>query len=635
MIVHESANTIDGRMDDFAEPSILDRSISLESVTWVTVGWVAVAFVGFMLRVMNFSAWPLSASEARVASNALAIVQGGSIPAAASTAPLPTSLTALALFLFGASDGIVRLVPLLAGLGTIALVAWLRPFASRGTALSAAFLVAISPTLVAASRHADSGGLLVFSSMLAFVGGLRWLRCRTSGYAVLFGIAAAMTVMSAPIGWIALPIVAIVTLLISDERNAPVRDLPLMLLGFAVTIIIVTTTIFIHPAGFSDFFRQSFRALWDQNLSTAGAESHLAVFQLVIDETLSVLLAIVAIVILARTRPRNQEWQVFAAGLTLWAALALFFASLLGGKDTTLFTLSALPLALLGGVGLDLLLTRVHWPDYVTPRGALFLVLIPITFFAGVSTYGLLASDVGSDAFAWLFTFILVAVIVFAPLLALTLWLRRSLLGWKAVLLLFVVVLLVAIGVRSSVLLGDTVNDRPGEPLTIGYSEPAVGTTVDQIRAVSRDMTTFEQDVRDPAGGHGLTIVIDSSIDEPFRWYFRDFPNVLIFDPNQQIPAAQEPQVLIARSDHASMLESTTNSLRRTLPLERTAPIALTHPSLSSLLRDALHPGRWQRLPEFLNDRQVLLPTDPTHFMVSFRQDVVKQMYGSTPPSSP
>ena len=633
--MHESANTIDGQMDEAAGPSVLDRSISLESLSWISLGWVAVAFLAFLVRVAHYSVFPLSINEARLASDALSLVQGGSVPAAASTAPLPTALTALALFLFGSSDGIVRIVPLLAGLGTVALVASLRPFAGRGTALATAVLVAISPTLVQASRLANAGGLLVFSSLLLFVAGLRWMRDSSAGFSALFGVAAAMTVMSAPVGWIALPVIAVIVLLISDERNAVARDLPLALFGAAATIVLVTTSLFVHPAGLSDFFRQSFQALWDQNLSRAGSAWHLTAFQALIDETLSLLLSVFAVVVLVRSRNRGEGSRTFVAGLILWAALALLLASLAGGKETALYTIPALPLALLAGVGLGEIIARIHWPDYLTARGALFIALIPVTFFAGVSTYGLLVSDIGADAFAWLFSFVLVAIVVFAPLLALTIWLRRSLTGWSGMVILFAVVLLGAIGIRSSVLLGDTVNIRAGEPLSTGYSEPAVGTTVDQIRNVSRDMTTFEQDIRDPTGGHGLTIVVDSTIAEPFRWYFRDFPNVQILNPGQQIPADQEPQVLIARSDHASMLASTANRLQRTIPFQSTAPVALTHPDAGALMNDLFHPGRWQRFPEFLIDRHVDVPSDPTHFIVSYRQDVVTQMYGSTPPSNP
>ncbi len=633
--VHESANVIDGHRDEFAEPSLLDRSISLESLSWMSLGWVAVASVAFLLRIANYSAWPLSASEGRLATDALSIVQGASIPATASTSPLPSALTALSLFLFGASDGIVRLVPLIVGLGTLALVGWLRPFVGRGATLTTAIVIAISPTLVMASRQATDGGLLVFSMLLTFVVGLRWLRDRSAGLAVLFGIAAAMTVMSDPIGWIALPIVAIVVLLISDERSTPVGELPFVALGAGVTILVVSTNLFVHPSGFSDFFRESVRALWNQHLTNAGANWHLAVFQLFIDEPLSILLAVTAVVLIWRWRGQREETPVFAYGLILWTLLGLVFGSLLGDKGPVVYTLAALPLALLAGLGLDMAVSHVSWPDVISPRGALFVVLVPVTFFAAVSTYGLLSSDVGADAFSWIVTFILVAIVVFAPLLALSIWLRNAIDGWAEVLLIFVAVLLAGIGVRGSVLLSDTVNSRAGEPLLIGVSQPAAGLTVNQIRAVSRDMTTFEQDVRDPTGGHGLTIVIDSSIQEPFAWYFRDFPNVQIQDPSTQIASTQEPQILIARSDHGSMLESNSNRVQRTLPLESTAALSLTNPSFSHLIGDLFHPGRWQRYPEFLINRQVDLPTDPTHFIVSYRQDVVSQMYGTAPPSNP
>ncbi len=624
----------DGYYDEPEPASVLDRPINLDFVSWLTAGWIIVALAAILLRVVNLTAWPLSAREAGLASNALSIVQGGSIPAAAHAAPLQTELTALLLFLFGNSDGIIRLVPLLAGLGSLALISWLRPFGGRGFVLAATAVVAISPTLVAASRFAESGGLLTFSSLLAFGAGLRWLEDQSTGYGILFGVAAAMMVMSAPVGWIALPIVAISMALVSDERNAPARDLLLVLLSAAVTILVVSTTIFVHPTGFADFFRESFRGLWNQHLANAGQQWHLATFELLIDETLSLALVVAAIVYYVQKRDRDRS-RLFTSGLLLWTALAFLFATLLGGKDNTLFAFMALPLALLAGDGLRALVQHIRWSEYTFARGLLFIVLLPITFFAGVSTYGLLTSDVGSDSFAWFFRFLLVAIIVFAPLLALIIWLRSSLNGWAAVVGLFVVLLLSVVAIRGSALLSDTINSRPGELLITGVSEPAVGITVDQIRAVSADMTTFQQDVRDPTGGHGLSIGIDSSITEPFRWYFRDFPNVTLIDPSQPITAEQAPQVFIVRSDHAGILPTNDNRLARTLPLESTMPRALSNPSFGSLLRAIFHPGEWQKYPEFLVNRQLTQPAEPTHFTLSLGQDVVLQMYGGNPPANP
>ena len=169
-------NTIDSHREDFAEPSVLDRAISLESLSWMTLGWVVVASLRSCCASPTISAWPLSASEGRLASDALSIVQGGSISASASASPLPTALTALALFLFGASDGIVRVVPLLAGLGTIGIRLHgcgrsqaggdLADGADRRNLADAGDGVPVG----------DRGALLVFSSLLAFVVGLRWMR---------------------------------------------------------------------------------------------------------------------------------------------------------------------------------------------------------------------------------------------------------------------------------------------------------------------------------------------------------------------------------------------------------------------------------------------------------------------------
>ncbi|HVX31398.1 MAG TPA: glycosyltransferase family 39 protein [Nitrolancea sp.] len=632
--MQKAADSYDGHLEDREHTSVLDHPLSLTSLSWLSVGWVAVAVVAFLLRVMNFSALPLSLREATLASNALSIVQGGTIPAAAGQAPFPTAMTALALFLFGSSDGIVRIVPLLAGLGSLALIWWLGRWFGRRTALATAALVAISPTFVQASHDASAGGLLIFSSLLTLAAGLAWLERGSGGAAAFFGIGAALIVMSDPVGWIALPLVVIALVLLSGNHSVSSRAIVPVVLGAIVTIVLISTSLFVHPSGFSDFFRESLRGLWNQRLTNLGETWPLAFFQVVIDETVAVGLAILAVVFAWRERSRDQPRDPLVPGLLAWTILGLIAGTLLGGKNVPLYTLTALPLLLLAGAGLEALTRRVNWSDVVTPRGLLFIIALPITFFAALSTYGLLSSDVGTDAVAWIFTFVLVAIVIFAPLLALSIWIGRSMpvQAWALVAIFFAIVL-AGIGLRAAALLPDTTRTRSGEPLTVGNSTPAVGTTVKQILAVSRDMTTFSQDARDPTGGHGLSVAVDSTIAQPFAWYFRDFPVLQIVKPNEQYPASNEPQVVIMRPDHPTILASDDGRLQRTMTLSTVRARSLENPDWGDLFASLIHPDQWDRFPHFLVDRSVTQPAAPTNFVLSLRQDVVTKIYGTTPPA--
>jgi 4-amino-4-deoxy-L-arabinose transferase-like glycosyltransferase len=632
--VQQAAESFDGQTNEREFASVLDRPVSLASLSWYSLGWVAIAVVALLMRIVNFSALPLSFHEASLASNALSIVQGNTIPAVAGQAPLPTALTALALFLFGASDGIVRIVPLLAGLGSIALIWWLGRRIGRGPALAAAALVAISPTLVQASRNASDGGLLILSSLLTLAAGLAWLERDSGAAAALAGIGAALIVMSDPIGWIALPLVVIALFLLSNRQDATSRSLIPFALGVIVTLVLITTSLFVHPSGFSDFFRESLHAFWDQHLSNFGAEWHLALFQIAIDETVALGLAIIAVIFAWRAREDDATRDLLVPALLAWTVLGLICGSLLGGKNVALYTLTVLPLILLASVGLDALARHVRWSNVTMSRGLLFVIAMPITFFAALSTYGLLASDVGTDATAWIFTFILVAIVIFAPLLALSIWIGRSMpvQAW-ALVALFITLLLAGTGLRAATLLQSETISRAGEPLTVGDSTPAVGATVKQILAVSRDMTTFSQDARDPTGGHGLSIAVDSTISQPFAWYFRDFPVLQIVKPNEQYPASNEPQVVFMRPDHPTILASTQGRLQRTMTLSTESPRALSNPDWSNVLNSLIHPDSWAHIPTFLVRRTVAQPTPPTTFVLSLRQDVVTQIYGTTPPA--
>src|SRR5690606_37359540 len=139
-----------------------------------------------------------------------------------------------------------------------------------------------------------------------------------------------------------------------------------------------------------------------------------------------------------------------------------------------LYALAVLPLVLLAGVGLGSLVERIIWDEVWRGWGIALLVAIFLTFAALLSLFNTLAAR-PSDRLAWMATVAILVLLVVTPLVLATVWIARRLLqpalsfvGLAAVLL------LTGLTLHTSLLLGATNIDRPGEPLQIGRTTPDV-----------------------------------------------------------------------------------------------------------------------------------------------------------------
>jgi uncharacterized protein (TIGR03663 family) len=148
-------------------------SLTLESALYLALAGLALA-----IRLYALGGQPLTDREAHDALSAYRFLQGDASPAAAEAEPQPLpaspllfSLTSLAFLLFGASDAVARLAPALAGSALVLTPAYYRRELGSVAALGAAALIAVSPTLIAASRSADAV-MLVALAVAATAGSL-------------------------------------------------------------------------------------------------------------------------------------------------------------------------------------------------------------------------------------------------------------------------------------------------------------------------------------------------------------------------------------------------------------------------------------------------------------------------------
>ncbi len=139
--------------------------------------------VAFGLRFVSLGAAPLNPLEAAQAWPAWLAATGTQVP----NAPAPTSALFYALqstlfFLTGGGseaggDVLARLLPALLGTALVLLPWWWRSWLGRGAALTAAFLLALDPWLVALSRTSDPAALTIGLGLLALTALWQWQAC--------------------------------------------------------------------------------------------------------------------------------------------------------------------------------------------------------------------------------------------------------------------------------------------------------------------------------------------------------------------------------------------------------------------------------------------------------------------------
>lgn len=619
--------------------TILDRRVDVTGVSWETVGWVAIFLLAALVRLIERTTWPLTAEEARVAADALALTTGGSLSNVGLAHPLLTELDALGMFLFGVSDGIPRLVPELAGFGAILLLLPLRHWLGRGAALAAAFLFAISPTLAFASRRLDAGGLLVAMSLLLLVLLLRHLAQPSAGAAVAAGVAGSLLLLTGPLGWIAVPLTAAVAVSMAGGRRIRPRDLSGLALGLLLGTVVLSTVLFTRPNGFADFLGQSLRQLWDNHLVDLGSQWYMLPFELIIDELLVLLVGIYATWViwleperlpLGTTRP--------ARSLIGWTVAGVIIAALLGGKDAEVYTLAVLPLTLLAAVGLGALIEEIDWTEVWGGRALAFYLGLFLVFAAIAAVLNTLLAGAGGSIASWLFTLLILLALILIPLVLGTGWIALGLTQRVAPLVgLAVVVCLAALALHTSILLPATNIDRPGEPLTVGSTTTDVKVLTGELERLSADVTTFDQDVRDPTGGHGLTIIVDQSIAQPFAWYFREFPNLRVVPGSGPLPPSEvAPEVVITLAkDSPNLVPQKQNYSQHVYALETTSPPAYSSVDWGKLLGSIVNPSQLRHFGAFMIDRQTTLSNQPQMFQLALRQDIAQRMYGTGTETNP
>ena len=172
---------------EMSRASWLDRPSAalpaLAAWNWELVAWVALVAGGFLLRLYNVGARGMSHDESLHTLYAYYLFNEGRYEHNPMMhGPFRYHLTALAYFLFGDSDTVARLWPVIMGTALTSLMFLLRRWIGRTGALVAALLVTVSPSILFHSRYIrDDIFIATFTTVWA-IGAFRYLETRRFGW---------------------------------------------------------------------------------------------------------------------------------------------------------------------------------------------------------------------------------------------------------------------------------------------------------------------------------------------------------------------------------------------------------------------------------------------------------------------
>jgi hypothetical protein len=614
--------------------SLLDRPVDLAAIPVQWVAWAAVLVVGLSIRLVGRTNWPLSPDESAVARDAYALVQGGDLSDAAAAQPALVQLTALMFFLFGDTDYTARLVPLIAGLTVVTVLFWSRRWFGNLPALSAAMLWSVSPVMTMSSMRLDGGVVLVLTNLIILVLVFALSVQGSTPRSILLGVVFAFALTVHPLGWLFAPVSLLLAILVTRDPEFRHKLAPAVP-SFAVTLLLFTTFFATRPLGSFDFFRESSVFLWNEHLATLGSHWHLRLLALLVEEPAALILALTAIMlVLLRSNWSTTTPPALVIALTAWSIPLITLGLLLGGSRPDIFAVSLFPVILLGGFGLAMVVEGALKQSNQWRRISLAVVLGLGFVVALVRFLDLLSRGPDQNVSGWIVSALALGLLILLPLGVLALRLIREL-GYAVMpmALLAVVLIFGAIQIRSSVLLPSTTADRPGEILVAGSSAPAVAQISQRIRAYSRDVTTHIQDVRDPTGGHGLMIVVDEELEDPFAWYFRDFPNLVIVEWLDDLDPEIAADVMISeRGPSEQFLDQSVASYGSVgYPANVHLPASFGEARIRDGINAVVNPLEYRENFNYLIYRETATPARSEEFTLTLREDHARVLWGWLP----
>ena len=600
---------VDGHIEDGGPVgetgSILERSVAFQLTATAAVA--ALALVGAsLLRLPELARWALSPEEGEVALAAHNLVRGITLPDDMLGQPFVIEWVALFMFLGDTNESVGRVGLAVAGIIAIVAVLLLRPLLGARVSVAAALLLALSPTFVASSRFMEGGALTITLSLLLFAGLIASRKSESLIYPTLSGVALALLFLSGPIGLPAIILVIVGAYLTDEESWMPDRQqLTVAGSSFLIAFVLVSSALLTQPSSLYEAPAESLWILWDDHLVNVGDGIHLTLTNLLINEPLLLLLAITGFI-------WGREVPI-VRGLGAWAVVSFVIVSLLGNAGAGGFGLAVLPIGLLAGFGAVGLVEKLAMTRSRLTWTAAYLGTLIVLAFAFISLLGLASPAEGRSGSDTAVRFLLIAVVVLVPAGVLLVRAGDRLEGVRIALVLAAAVILIgAVTVRSAVL---TVIDWPGEPgdlLSVQVMGDDIPIVVDRMNRISRDLTRTERDARMPVGGIGLRISLDERVEQPFAWYFREYPNLITFNPSRESLPEGTQVAILAGSRNPE--EAAPGLPGATYILEHDEPEYVADPDWGNLLGDLFALDGWRDFFSFMLNRETSEPVPASEF---------------------
>ena len=479
------------------------------------IPYLIIALAALAIRLAKLSLWPLLPAEAETAFSAWRAVgsRGG---ATGDYVPLLYLFDLIVAGLFRAGDGSIRLLSALAGAGLVLVPWFLRERLGRQGSLAASIMLALSPTMVHASRTADGAILAALSVAVCLTALDRYLRDSITGSLSWVGVWLVLGLMSGP----ALLTPVIVALLMflwwrlrrmaSDDKPSAVREALQAVAGefrelstylpAIVVLLVVGTAALSNLGGLGATIELQWRWFADLAPKASGLPWYHLLRNLGIYEYLIVALALVGLI--SGLLPKER----LVGGLGTWLLTCLVLSSLLGHRDPYWVLDALLPALALAARGVqwlwDELVVDVDWRDAAGLWLALCLGWFALFSLAAWTHSGqerfLTQSRIGLG----------VLILAWAGY-----WYwaqRRAALRLLSALLLILMLIGTA---RTTTAIAYQTGRDPREPLLVRPTSNEVS-----------ELAAFVSDYSSRTAGdpHQLTVAYEQDLDPLIGWYLRD-----------------------------------------------------------------------------------------------------------------
>ena len=546
-------------MEIFPTPQAVNRQ---PMAGWLSRLTVADGLLGLVLlaaaimRFANLGQLPLSDTEAAQAMAVWGFWQPGAVVAALGS-PAYFSLTSFLTQLFGYSDGVMRFIPALFGLGLIYLPWLLRHRLGTQGALVTAVLLTISPLNSIVARTAGADSIALFAVLLLFIAFIRYQETAASRWLYTLFAAFGLGLASSALFYSGL-----ITLLLAWLIHARL-GLSLFVVGWhvrptatnwrkgtavgAIIFILLSSFFLLVPAGLG----ASARLLGEWFQAFGGSLTLDSLFSLARYEPALIILGLVGIIWAIW---RNQPLSLFAV---YWLSSALILL-LLQRNFLGNALLLTLPAALLIG-----LMTNAVWHrrwDGLSSGVALAGLAGALMLLVNLARFGRILQLNPQEGGEYLL--VMLTIVLFVGLILYFVASEDSAAVSQG-LLLALLGFFIFYQWGTGWWLGQNAANDPRERWVSSGTDQAVRELDDTVRMLSRQLANSDTQLE-----------IATTLDVPaLHWYLRNYVQL---EQLSALPLAPTQQVIITPEQGESPLAAgysgTDFAIRRTEPVPPTTP---------------------------------------------------------------